>query len=34
MEAIPTGPEELDGLLKRQIGVIAKLVKAAGIKPE
>ena len=34
MEANPTGPEELDRLVKQQMAVIAKLAKAAGLKPE
>ena len=34
MEAAPTAPGELDGLVRQQMAVVAKLAKAAGIKPE
>jgi tripartite-type tricarboxylate transporter receptor subunit TctC len=34
MEAAPSGPEEVEHLIKEQMAVVAKLVKAAGIKPE
>jgi len=34
MEAVPTGPEELDALIKAQMALIGKLAKAAGLKPQ
>jgi tripartite-type tricarboxylate transporter receptor subunit TctC len=34
MEAAPTAPEELDGLIKQQMAIVAKLAKTAGLKPE
>lgn len=34
MAAAPSGPEELDGLIRKQMAVVAKLAKVAGIKPE
>jgi len=34
MDAIPTSPEEVEKLIKEQMAVVAKLAKAAGIKPE
>jgi tripartite-type tricarboxylate transporter receptor subunit TctC len=34
MEANPTSPEEVEGLIKQQMAVVAKLAKVAGIKPE
>ena len=34
MEAAPTSPEELDGLIRKQMAVVAKLAKAVGVKPE
>jgi tripartite-type tricarboxylate transporter receptor subunit TctC len=34
MIAAPSGPEELDGLLKKQMAVVAQLVKTAGIRRE
>ena len=34
MEAAPTAPEELDGLIRRQMAVVVKLAKTAGVKPE
>jgi tripartite-type tricarboxylate transporter receptor subunit TctC len=34
MEANPTSPEEVDGLIMQQMAVVAKLAKVAGIKPE
>jgi len=34
MDANPTGPEELDTLVKQQMAVVGKLARAAGLKPE
>jgi tripartite-type tricarboxylate transporter receptor subunit TctC len=34
MEAAPTSPEELDRFVKDQMAIIAKLAKAAGLKPQ
>jgi len=34
MDAAPTSPEEVDGLIRKQVAVVAKLAKTAGIKPE
>ena len=34
MEAVPSGPEELDALLKAQMALIEKLANAAGLKPQ
>ena len=34
MDAAPTTPEEVDDLIRQQMAVVAKLAKAAGIKPE
>jgi tripartite-type tricarboxylate transporter receptor subunit TctC len=34
MEAAPTAPEELDGLIKQQMAIVAKLAKTAGVRPE
>ncbi len=34
MEAAPTSPEELDQFVKEQMAIIAKLAKAAGLKPQ
>ena len=34
MTAAPSGPRELEGLIKQQMAVVAKLVKSAGLKSE
>src|SRR5262249_7334646 len=34
MDAAATGREEVDGLIKQKMAVVAKLAKAAGLKPE
>jgi tripartite-type tricarboxylate transporter receptor subunit TctC len=34
MEAAPTTPEELDWFVKEQMAIVAKLAKAAGLKPQ
>ena len=34
MDAVPTSPEEVEALVRQQMAVVAKLAKAAGIKPE
>jgi tripartite-type tricarboxylate transporter receptor subunit TctC len=34
MEAAPSGPEELDALIKAQMALIGKLARAAGLKPQ
>jgi tripartite-type tricarboxylate transporter receptor subunit TctC len=34
MEAAPSTPQELDAMVKEQMAIIAKLAKAAGLKPQ
>lgn len=34
METAPTSPQELDQFVKEQMAIIAKLAKAAGLKPQ
>ncbi len=34
MEAAPTTPQELDQFVKEQMAIVAKLAKAAGLKPQ
>jgi hypothetical protein len=34
MEAAPSGPGEVEGLVKQQMAVVSRLATAAGLKPE
>ena len=34
MDAAPSSPTEVEGLIKQQMALVERLAKAAGVKPE